>query len=285
MMVNGNILCAFSPAATYNNPTYFYEYNYLTNAFTSVSAPTSSTDLNDAAYITTMLDLPDGTVLLGIQGSKTYYQYTPSGSPIAMGKPTISNIIPACPDFMITGTLFNGISEGAFYGDDWQMATNYPIVRFTNATNVYYARTTNWNRIGAVMTDTLRDTASFTIPTIPAGTYSVQVVVNGIASDSYTISLPCAQTTNISQSKPALNSIRVYPNPSNGVFTIESSLPVDGSVISIYNILGEQVGNEETLSGLKHELDLNSQAAGVYFYRVFNKAGVLTDNGKLIIQK
>ena len=285
MMVNGNILCAFSPAGTYNSPIYFYEYNYLTNAFTQVSSPTGGTKMSAATYYTTMLDLPDGTVLFAEQGSKSYYQYTPSGSPLAAGKPTINKIIPSCPSFMITGTLFNGISEGASYGDDWQMATNYPIVRFTSGTNVYYAKTTNWNRIGVVMTDTLRDTASFTIPTIPAGTYSVQVIANGIASDPYLLTLPCSATTDVEQLAVSTSAIRLYPNPNNGIFTLESSLPMNRSVVSIYNMLGEQVGNEEQITGSKNELDLSEHAAGVYFYRVFNENGALIANGKLVIQK
>jgi hypothetical protein len=285
MMVNGTILCAFSPAGTYNTPTYFYEYNYLTNAFTQVGAPGGATKLtNTATYFTTMLDLPDGTVLFSQQGSKSYYQYTPSGSPLAVGTPTISAIIPNCPGFTITGTLFNGISEGASYGDDWQMATNYPIVRLTDGTNVYYGRTTNWNRVGAVMTGSLADTASFTIPTMPAGTYSVQVVANGIASASYTLSLPCVQATGI-QAALSNNAIRVYPNPNNGIFTLESSFPMDRSVVSIYNMLGEQVEAEKVLSDAKSELDLSGQAAGVYYYRVFSNNGALLANGKLVIQK
>ena len=41
------------------------------------------------------------------------------------------------------GFQFNGVSQGAAYGDDVQAATNYPLVRITNIINghVQYART------------------------------------------------------------------------------------------------------------------------------------------------
>jgi hypothetical protein len=59
---------------------------------------------------------------------------------------------------MLTGTGFNGNSEGAVYGDDWQMNTNYPIVSLVDTGGkVYYARTFNWNSTG-VMRGTLPDT-------------------------------------------------------------------------------------------------------------------------------
>lgn len=183
MMANGKILCCMSPAGTTNSPTYFYTFDYSTNSFTNVLAPSGIDSMQDNSRYITMLDLPDGTVMLshyGINGENVYYQFTPTGNALAAGKPVIDKVAPLnCSTYMVTGKLFNGISEGASYGDDWAMASNYPIIRLTDGTNVYYAKSTNWNRIGAVMTDSLPDTAYFTLPTIPAGTYSLVVVANG----------------------------------------------------------------------------------------------------------
>ncbi len=54
----------------------------------------------------------------------------------------------------------------------------------TNGTNTYYAKTSKWNRIGAIQTDSLADTALFALPaSLPSGTYSLTVVVNGFASN------------------------------------------------------------------------------------------------------
>ncbi len=131
-----------------------------------------------------MLDLPDGTVLYSHFGDQLY-DYAPTGSPLASGQPAISSIQPnGDGSFHLTGTQLNGISEGAAYGDDCQMASNYPIVRLTAANgDVYYARTYNWSSTG-VMTGTTPVTTEFRLPAgLPLGTYSLVAVANGISSD------------------------------------------------------------------------------------------------------
>ena len=195
MMVNGKILCTASPVNTSTTnsgsflaPTAFFEFDYLANSFTQVGIPGGGAGtLNIPCFETNLLDLPDGTVLFSSQYDAQYYVYTPSGAPLAAGKPTIDTIVQtSCNTLRITGTLFNGISEGAAYGDDWQMATNYPIIRLTNGTKVYYVRTFNWNSTN-VQTGNAADTAMFSIPsTLPYGTYSLVVTANGISSNPVT---------------------------------------------------------------------------------------------------
>jgi galactose oxidase-like protein len=184
MMPNGKILCALGSDSEQNPPTYFYEYDYLANAFTQVASPTGGTaDTNNACYVGTMLDLPDGTVLFSNEGMQRYV-YTPSGSPLASGKPVINNVTQNSDgSYHVTGTLFSGISEGAAYGDDWQMDTDYPIARLTGAGGaVYYARTYNWSST-SVMTGTNIVSTEMTLPAgLPVGTYSLSIVANGIAS-------------------------------------------------------------------------------------------------------
>ncbi len=192
MMANGKVLCAVSPAPTssatlFIPPTYFYEFDYLTNSFTQVHAPGGVLSLNIACYQTNFLTLPDGSVMYAqnqSSNSSRYYIYTPTGSQTASGKPTITGITQtSCTNFQISGTQFNGISQGASYGDDWQMSTNYPIIRLTNGSNVYYCRTFNWNSTG-VKRGNLPDNCQFTLPVgLPVGTYSLVVTANGIASD------------------------------------------------------------------------------------------------------
>jgi len=191
MMVNGNILCVVSPTPTsgdhFPDSSVFYEYNYSTNSFTTVTTPFGGTLVSGLpTYIQNMVCLPNGTILYSYQGSTQYYIYTPGSAALAAGQPTVSNIVTqgsGCDTFLAIGTLFNGISEGAAYGDDWQMSSNYPLVRLTSGTNVYYARTYNWNRVGAVMTGAAVDSVRFILPaTLPTGTYTLQVVANGNAS-------------------------------------------------------------------------------------------------------
>ena len=184
MMVNGKILCAIGPVGGFNSPTSFYEYDYVANAFTAVIAPGGgSTYGSSAPFGTSMLVLPDGTVLfVGGQNSQSLYIYTPDGTPLAQGQPAINSITEnANGSYHLTGTNLNGISEGAAYGDDEQMDSNYPLVRLTNfiSGNVYYARTFNWNST-SVQTGSRVTTTEFVLPqNLPAGNYSLVVVANG----------------------------------------------------------------------------------------------------------
>jgi hypothetical protein len=189
MMMNGKILCAVSPqlytdpngTVVFPAPTSFYEYDPVANSFTPVNTPSGSTE-NYACYITNMLDLPDGNVLFS--NFDKLYIYQPAGPPLAAGKPTISSITPnGAGSYHLVGARLNGISEGAAYGDDGQMASNYPIVRLSAGGNVYYARTYNWSSTGVMRGDT-PVTTEFSLPSaLPPGAYSLVAVANGISSD------------------------------------------------------------------------------------------------------
>ncbi len=60
--------------------------------------------------------------------------YTPIGTYQSAWRPTISassfpgTVNPGSVNNSVFGTQFNGISQGASYGDDAQSATNYPLV-------------------------------------------------------------------------------------------------------------------------------------------------------------
>ncbi|SPE63330.1 putative Kelch repeat-containing protein [Verrucomicrobia bacterium] len=184
MMVTGNILCAGTYPGTYGPTNVYFEYNPVTNAFFAVPGPSGVNTNTLAPYYTRMLDLPDGTVLYSVSSSQLYV-YQPAGSPLAEGGPTIVSITTNFyRSYHLTGTLLNGISEGAAYGDDAQMNTDYPLVRLTNDTsgNVYYARSYNWDST-SVMTGTATNSTDFLVPTnLPAGAYSLVVVANGNSS-------------------------------------------------------------------------------------------------------
>lgn len=189
MMVNGKILCCMTDTDTgFGSHAVYYEYDYLANAFTPMTVP--STVSNTVAYGTTMLDLPDGTVLVSGFGS-TVYNYKPDGVPLAAGAPTILSVTTNLDGSLhLTGLQFNGISEGAYYGDDSQVNTDYPIARMTNASgNVLYCRTYNWSTCN-LMTGTNVVTTEMTLPAgMLAGTYPLVVTANGIASAPYFLTI------------------------------------------------------------------------------------------------
>ena len=65
--------------------------------------------------------------------------------------------------------MFTGFSEGATYGDDASMSSNYPLVRITNnATgHVFYNRTHDHSRMGIVSVGSTEVTS--TTFDVPAG--------------------------------------------------------------------------------------------------------------------
>lgn len=189
MLVNGKILCAVcqAPYATnhiYNSPISFYEYDYVANSFTQVTAPGGGSTLADVAFAALMCELPDGTILFGHRQTD-FYVYQPDGAALAAGKPVISAITTNRDGSLhLAGTLFNGLCEGAAYGDDEQMDSNFPLVRFIDIYgNVRYGRTYNWSRT-SVMTGNAVVSTDCAIPPGASPANLVQVVANGNASDA-----------------------------------------------------------------------------------------------------
>ena len=273
MMVNGKILCAFSPlpdsAQHFHKPTYFFEYDYVSNSFIPIEAPDGNQKFDMACYNTNMLDLPDGNVLYASQGAHQYYIYNPNANPLEEAKPKMNEIIQMnCDSFYVTGTLFNGISEGASYGDDWQMNSNYPLIRIKTDTSVTYLRTFNWSRTG-VQTGELVDTTYFTIPkNFEAANYQIELVVNGVASTSLPFDpIPCHQIAEKGLLKN--NQLFVFPNPAFTQTTLMFQLTEIGEYkVKVIDMLGRLVLEESdvanTLGTNYHTLDVSHLAAGEY---------------------
>lgn len=200
MMVNGKVLCAagaLAPNGGSPPPMWFYEYDYsigTTGAFYRVSSPTNTTigsSFFSSSFKLYMLDLPDGTILFCANGdpSGQLYVYQPDPPPLKSGKPSIDSVSwNANGSLHLSGTLFNGITQGASFGDDAQQDSNYPLLRFTAGNGrVYYGRTYNWSST-SVMTGRRVVTTEAKIPksvTDSPGTYSLQIVANGNASDPF----------------------------------------------------------------------------------------------------
>jgi len=132
--------------------------------------------------------------VLFTDGSRDVEVYTASGTFDPSWAPTITS----APDtvqpgetYTIWGTQFNGLSQGAAYGDDAQSATNYPLVRITNLDtgHVLYARTHDHSSMGVATGDAIVST-SFDVPVdIELGDSELEVVANGIPSAPVALSI------------------------------------------------------------------------------------------------
>lgn len=250
MMVNGKIIFTVSPppipADHFPTPMSFYEYDYVANTITPITTPTGGTSLPSPCYYSNMLCLPNGHIMYVSMGDDQYYEYVPDGTPLLSGQPTISNITElTCTTFRITGTLFNGITEGANYGDDWQMNTNYPIIRLSSGPNVYYARSYNWNSTG-VMRGSAPDTTYFTLPLgLPNGTYAVEVVANGNPSAPVLLTTGPANLSPLSSTICEGGTTTLIASIPGGIWT--SSTPGVASVGSVSGLVTANIPGTTTI--------------------------------------
>ena len=86
-------------------------------------------------------------------------------------------------------------------------------------------------------------------------------------------------TTDISDSRESesISLIRIYPNPTNGEFTIDTPRETD---VTIINALGQVIILQHLNEG-KNKIDLNGQAKGIYFVQM-KQLGKLISNKKII---
>lgn len=188
LLPNGRVLFSVGPItipATFQSPTYFFEYDPDTN---SISAVPSSNPINSngVPYFGRMLMLPTGQVLY-THGTTTVELYTPDGTYDPVWRPTITR----CPGTLrrgrthtLTGRQINGLSQCVYYGNDATQATNYPIVRLESisGSTVIYCRTFDFSTMG-LQTGTVVHTCRYTVPaSTPIGNYRLVVIANGIPS-------------------------------------------------------------------------------------------------------
>lgn len=203
LLPNGNVLVDASPGV-FLSPTSFFEFNGA--SLTSVPSPPNTG--SDSSFYGRMLVLPTGQILF-THFSNQIQIYTPSGTYQSAWQPTISAsslpnaLNPGSINNFVSGTQFNGLSQGAAYGDDAQSATNYPLVRITNnATgDLAYARTHDHSTM-AVATGSALVFTLFDVPgNIETGPSTLQVVANGIPSAEAAINVSfgpnpnCPETT------------------------------------------------------------------------------------------
>jgi hypothetical protein len=138
-----------------------------------------------------LMILPTGQVILTggrIQVYNSAGTYSPSWAPSIT---TYSSSIVRGTTYSISGTQFNGLSQAASVGDEFQTATNYPLVRITNTASghVFYARTHNHSTMG-VATGSKIVSTNFDVPaTMDTGAATLEVVANGIPSPAVNVTV------------------------------------------------------------------------------------------------
>ena len=136
MLPNGQVLFA-AGGLNLTKPSRLFDFNPHTDQIAGVRTPellSRALKETDTSALR-MLVLPTGQVLLD-DGTHALWVYTPTGSPRPAWRPAVQSVVHNRGRiFTLTGTQITGISEGAAYGDDAQMATNYPIIVLKSSQN------------------------------------------------------------------------------------------------------------------------------------------------------
>jgi hypothetical protein len=179
--INGNAIVMVSPGFG-DSPSIFFEWNGT--KLTKIAGPPNAN--SDSSYVGHFLVLPTGQLMFSDFSSDVEI-FTSKGTYKKAWAPTITSVpttITHGKSYVVKGTQFGGESLGGVYGDDFQDATNWALVRITNTASghVVYAKTTNPSSY-SVQSGTKAESTNFAVPaTIQTGASTLEVVTNGIPS-------------------------------------------------------------------------------------------------------
>jgi hypothetical protein len=191
ILPDGNILIqASSINPCFSSPSRYYEFTFNGNTLVTTVGPPNAD--NEASFDGRMLVLPNGGHVLHTDGTTDVEVYIPAGAAMGSWNPTVTSFpktITMGGTYTFKGTQLNGLSQGAAYGDDAQMATNFPLVRISISGFTYYLPTKNFSTMG-VATGSTVVSAQFTLPFyIGTGSATAVVVANGLASKSISLTV------------------------------------------------------------------------------------------------
>ena len=128
------------------------------------------------------------------------------------------------------------------------------------------------------------DSVPVTIVSLPADTLLLgPVIVNSYSSiegSGCMVNTLCITTT-INEIE-VMNLFSIYPNPSQGCFTVRQNIESKNAILSIYNTLGEKI----YVTNLEHNYEIincSKLVPGIYFISTITESKIIT--AKLIINK
>jgi len=186
---NGLVLEQVSPGL-FNSGCQFQEFDPV--AGTLATTVNNAYCPGDSSYEGHLMIWPTGQIASVDFGTQIYL-YNPKAGVVSGVAPTI---IPASNAYLggsknnvLYGIQLNGLSENNFYGDDYQAATNFPLIKFTDSNNNVYWGFTHDDSTHSMAPGTVSYTHFDINPATPPGTYTMQVVTNGIGSNKVTVKI------------------------------------------------------------------------------------------------
>ena len=198
ILPNGNLLTAsgFIARDTKNmdimGPARYFEYDVPSNAWLPVIEDLMLPPSSSKSTLIKMLPLPNGQIMVinsdanpGRGGGIALY--TSKGVPNPSWAPVVdkvsANAFTPGKSYTVSGKQLSGLTQGAQYGDEFENATNYPLVRIVNTGthHVFYATTSGFSNTS--IAPMAPSTFDFTIgKNFENGPSKMYVVANGIAS-------------------------------------------------------------------------------------------------------
>jgi len=189
VLPNNNILFAASPnTAAFAAPTHFFEMT-PGNVITQVAD--NSDSAGKTSYQWNFLALPNGNVMaLPTDGPNVWYytsawQFYTADSPVVTAAPV--SVVPG-QSYQIFGTQLNGKTQGAYYGDDVNAFTNYPIIWLYDRDNGRFYRPTIFNPSSSSVVPGESQSVWFTVPYgVPQRKLEMYVCASGVCGGDKTV--------------------------------------------------------------------------------------------------
>ncbi len=169
---------------------HFVEFDPSSNTLEDAPNPPECPNGGDAVPAR-LLVLPTGQIMFAYWDN-TPRLYNPAPGQYQAAAPyiyaSVLVLYSGAANNVLVGTQLNGLSQAGFYGDDYQGATNYPLVQLIDVRgHVWYAPTHDDSYNGVAPNKF--STTKFDMPLLPIGPYTLRVVTNGIVSNDVPITI------------------------------------------------------------------------------------------------
>jgi len=187
---NGKVLVEYSPGL-FQGGCQFMEYDPNTNTLANAGNGTQCP--GDSSFVGHLMILPTGQIL-STDFSGDVEIYNPAPGVVSGVAPTIlsaSNLlIKGSINNVLYGKQLNGLSQNNFYGDDYQSATNYPLVQLKDVnTGIVWWATTHDDSSNGIAPNAVGYTKFDLNPNMPGGVFDMAVITNGIKSNTVRVNV------------------------------------------------------------------------------------------------
>lgn len=186
-----------------------------------------------------------------------------------------------------------GMSVG-IYGDDAIIGAFHESKDVNNLNDLTFAGSTYFFEKGCVLDNTVSVSGNTITANLNGATYQWLDCNNGnapiagetaqsytaTASGSYACEItlgtctkisPCTSITYVSVNTVKEDKFSIYPNPTDGIFTITSSNKLTNGTVEVYSLLGTLIYKKTAVSGEGITVNLTDQYPGVYIVKVNNQ--------------